>query len=449
MWCIKRFYTINKGFRAEFKELRLKQVIVSTLIELNSTCGYNTGYGNGGASYQQGIQEGGGVRQRKRSITADQSVRFAFVEGAFEIGALKDQSTKITDSSLTKDLQASTSAGPSNSKLVEQFLGMGFREQWVTKAIEKNGEGDHESILETLFTYQICKFYQTTFVYDSCHPTHLNSPQQQRVNNYDLSSDYDESLLDDFSDSDSWPGSELRSGFNSDGKMCVCYIELVMCAIAIAIVCPSASIADLIDFILAAQNAKTEPVFFEDELVSRVVTETDTFYAVAYKGMRARKRRISYAKSRTLDPILRPLVERDSETLQSLLPEIPLWVKNPYFDRVDWLNKQYARLQSPLLLHKYKIDPVEFETLTLGSLLPTFQGSRSSPSVQQTVSASSVVMAVRGYGTAVHPHKSQDALSYVKPVNFNVYLINKVIIRSRRKLISSLLFSFEGNIGHE
>ncbi|KHG16363.1 Esyt2 [Gossypium arboreum] len=39
------------------------------------------------------------------------------------------------------------------------------------------------------------------------------------------------------------------------------------------------------------------------------------------------------------DPKIRPLVEEDSKTLQQLLPEIPLWVKNPDFDRVDWLNK--------------------------------------------------------------------------------------------------------------
>ncbi|KAI3771301.1 hypothetical protein L6452_02463 [Arctium lappa] len=33
------------------------------------------------------------------------------------------------------------------------------------------------------------------------------------------------------------------------------------------------------------------------------------------------------------DLIIRPLVERDFETLQSLLPEIPMWLKNPDFDR--------------------------------------------------------------------------------------------------------------------
>ncbi|KAI3670075.1 hypothetical protein L6452_41681 [Arctium lappa] len=177
---------------------------------------------------------------------------------------------------ITRDAEAvisngevSTSAGPSNSKLVEQFLGMGFREQWVTKAIEKNGEGDHESILETLFTYQALE--DSPEGHNSCHPTHLNSPQQQQcVNNDDLSSDYDESLLDDFSDSDSWPGSETE---NIDSlpepektlKSLVAMGYTEEMASAAMERCPGASIADLIDFILAAQNAKTEPVFFEDE----------------------------------------------------------------------------------------------------------------------------------------------------------------------------------------
>ncbi|KAL8504248.1 hypothetical protein ACS0TY_022831 [Phlomoides rotata] len=39
------------------------------------------------------------------------------------------------------------------------------------------------------------------------------------------------------------------------------------------------------------------------------------------------------------NPTICPLVEQDSKTLQQLLPEIPFWVKNPDYDRVDWLNK--------------------------------------------------------------------------------------------------------------
>lgn len=37
------------------------------------------------------------------------------------------------------------------------------------------------------------------------------------------------------------------------------------------------------------------------------------------------------------DPTIRPLVEQDAATLQRMFPEIPLWVKNPDFDRVWFL----------------------------------------------------------------------------------------------------------------
>ncbi|XP_024017342.1 synaptotagmin-1-like [Morus notabilis] len=94
------------------------------------------------------------------------------------------------------------------------------------------------------------------------------------------------------------------------------------------------------------------------------------------------------------DPVIRPLVEQDSETLQRLMPEIPLWVKSPDYDRVDWLNKfilnmwpyldkaickTVKNIVKPIIaeqIPKYKIESVEFEELTLGSLPPTFQGMK-------------------------------------------------------------------------
>ncbi|KAJ6985752.1 synaptotagmin-2-like [Populus alba x Populus x berolinensis] len=111
------------------------------------------------------------------------------------------------------------------------------------------------------------------------------------------------------------------------------------------------------------------------------------------------------------DPEVRPLAEQDSETLQRILPEIPLWVKNPDYDRIDWLNRfiqlmwpyldkidwlnRFIQLMWPYLdkaicktvkniatpiiaeqIPKYKIDAVEFETLTLGTLPPTFHGMK-------------------------------------------------------------------------
>ncbi|KAK7280758.1 hypothetical protein RJT34_25825 [Clitoria ternatea] len=94
------------------------------------------------------------------------------------------------------------------------------------------------------------------------------------------------------------------------------------------------------------------------------------------------------------DPKIQPLVERDSKTLQQLLPEIPSWIKNPDYDRLDWFNKfveymwpyldkaicKTARsIAKPIIaeeIPKYKIDSVEFEELTLGSLPPKFQGMK-------------------------------------------------------------------------
>lgn len=94
------------------------------------------------------------------------------------------------------------------------------------------------------------------------------------------------------------------------------------------------------------------------------------------------------------DPEIRPVSEQDSKNLQQLLPEIPIWIKNPDYDRLDWLNKfiEYMwpyldkaickmtkKIAEPIIaeqIPKYKIDAVEFETLTLGCLPPTFQGMK-------------------------------------------------------------------------
>lgn len=35
------------------------------------------------------------------------------------------------------------------------------------------------------------------------------------------------------------------------------------------------------------------------------------------------------------DPKIKPLTEEDSETVDRMIPEIPLWIKNPDFDRVS------------------------------------------------------------------------------------------------------------------
>ncbi|KAI3512621.1 hypothetical protein L1887_19938 [Cichorium endivia] len=74
------------------------------------------------------------------------------------------------------------------------FLGMGFSEQLIAKAIKENGEANTESILESLLTYSVL---------ESDSPDEQNScPQQEQCveENGELFSDYDESLCDDLSD---------------------------------------------------------------------------------------------------------------------------------------------------------------------------------------------------------------------------------------------------------
>ncbi|RCV06265.1 hypothetical protein SETIT_1G149300v2 [Setaria italica] len=103
---------------------------------------------------------------------------------------------------------------------------------------------------------------------------------------------------------------------------------------------------------------------------------------------------IYYQPTDVKHPVITALVELDTKSLENMLPEIPLWIKNPDFDRIDWLNKFIETMWSyldkaickmakeiakPIIAEntaKYKIDSVEFETLTLGSLPPTFQGMK-------------------------------------------------------------------------
>lgn len=92
------------------------------------------------------------------------------------------------------------------------------------------------------------------------------------------------------------------------------------------------------------------------------------------------------------DPIIRPLYELDTEALEEIMPEIPLWVKNPDYDRVDWLNKflldmwpyldkaiceMIRSIAKPIFaeyIGKFQIEAIEFKNLSLGTLPPTIHG---------------------------------------------------------------------------
>ncbi|XP_071732928.1 synaptotagmin-3-like [Rutidosis leptorrhynchoides] len=97
------------------------------------------------------------------------------------------------------------------------------------------------------------------------------------------------------------------------------------------------------------------------------------------------------------DPVVKPICELDSTSLEDLIPEIPLWLKNPDYDRVDWLNKFVSSMwpyldkaicaairqaAEPIVAdfvgqgHR-PIEKITFETLSLGTLPPTFEGVKT------------------------------------------------------------------------
>ncbi|XP_020592364.1 synaptotagmin-3-like [Phalaenopsis equestris] len=92
------------------------------------------------------------------------------------------------------------------------------------------------------------------------------------------------------------------------------------------------------------------------------------------------------------EPIVRPLIELDSKSLHKVLPEIPAWLKNPDYDRVDWMNKflfdMWPYLNKGICntirvtlrpifdqyIGKYCIESIDFDDLTLGSFPPMIHG---------------------------------------------------------------------------
>ncbi|XP_061999818.1 synaptotagmin-3-like isoform X1 [Rosa rugosa] len=100
-----------------------------------------------------------------------------------------------------------------------------------------------------------------------------------------------------------------------------------------------------------------------------------------------------YSKPKEVeDPVIKPLHELDKTALQDLLPEIPLWVKNPNYHTVDWMNKFISDLwpyldkeitgmirstAEPIFaeyIGKFKIKAIAFERLSMGTVPPVLNG---------------------------------------------------------------------------
>ncbi|CAI8604115.1 unnamed protein product [Vicia faba] len=94
------------------------------------------------------------------------------------------------------------------------------------------------------------------------------------------------------------------------------------------------------------------------------------------------------------NPVVRPISELGPIAVQELLPEIPLWVKTPDYERVDWLNRflldMWPFLEKAICgmirttvepifaeyIGKYQIKGIEFDQLSLGTLPPIVCGMK-------------------------------------------------------------------------
>lgn len=94
------------------------------------------------------------------------------------------------------------------------------------------------------------------------------------------------------------------------------------------------------------------------------------------------------------DPAHKSLDEFDADALLDLLPDIPLWVKNPDYERVDWLNRFLSdmwpyidkaisctirNMAQPIFaeyIGKFQIESIDFDVVSLGTLPPVIQGMK-------------------------------------------------------------------------
>ncbi|XP_057521723.1 DNA (cytosine-5)-methyltransferase DRM2-like [Amaranthus tricolor] len=195
--------------------------------------------------------------------------------------------TTLNGGLLTGTAEASSSSGPS-STLFRHFVGAGFSENLVAKAVEENGEGDMDAILNALLTYSALESSPSDEL-DTEKPSareqnghfderidgiyaqtnNIDSDQKVGVDSDSLSSDYEENLLEDFSDSDSGPGIEETPGPLSEEKKKMLFLTdmgypVEEVSIAIERCGPDSSLEELADFLCAAQMARASDASYVD-----------------------------------------------------------------------------------------------------------------------------------------------------------------------------------------
>lgn len=146
------------------------------------------------------------------------------------------------------------------------------------------------------------------------------------------------------------------------------------------------------------------------------------------------------------EPISRLVGERDSKDLQRLLPEIPLWVKNPDYDRVNWINRFIFEMWPYLdkaickmirdttmrtvdqYIGQYKIESIEFETLTLGTMQPTLQGIKVFDTQEDEMILEPIIKWA-GNPNIIIAIKAFGIRATVQLVDLHIFIVPRVILK--------------------
>ncbi|XP_068642490.1 DNA (cytosine-5)-methyltransferase DRM2-like isoform X2 [Aristolochia californica] len=153
---------------------------------------------------------------------------------------------KIAYPSCTSGVQEAGDPGSSCSNFFSEFIGMGFSEDMVAKAIEENGEGNANVILETLLTYSALE----------------KSPQgcEQAVSDPSSTASESDSLGDEFSSADGDIADEEKTEVSDKERNWKFLVEMGFTedeATAAMDRCGSnTSLIELQDFIYAARVAR-------------------------------------------------------------------------------------------------------------------------------------------------------------------------------------------------
>ncbi|MED6164126.1 DNA (cytosine-5-)-methyltransferase [Stylosanthes scabra] len=174
---------------------------------------------------------------------------------------------------ITGSVEASPSAGPSNSKVFDHFVSMGFPREMVCKVIEEYGEENEDKLLEELLSYSVLESSpqpQQQIEPNSRSSGLESSPQPQVKIEPDLSSSEGGVSSWENSDSDSlYDEEEITKSFHGNDNIVLTLVKMGYkqneALVAIERLGCNSSVDELIDFIEVAQMVKAEDALLPPE----------------------------------------------------------------------------------------------------------------------------------------------------------------------------------------